>query len=152
MWHGRDIARWKRALKHVRFCPPEDHYVRDREIFEVAIEIPETESAFLELCASLGIDVKRIQPEDNVAQVGTSYKPDVWKTLKFPVPAFPDLAQPGHVNLAGAPVHVWIRGRYLEVLVAPAVGPDRADENDFLRAKLVDDLLSSRSDLRFRDS
>ena len=138
-------------MKHLRFCEAEPPQVNDRQIFEVLIEIPETLPAFLEFSSTLGIVVNRIQPEDNVARSGTSYKPDVWKTLKFPIPGFPDFAQPCNQIVAGVPVYVWIRSRYLEIIIAPGVGPTLLDENDYLRAKAVDDFLSSRSDIRFRE-
>jgi len=142
--------RWKKSLKHVRFCGAEDYRVHERQIFEVAFEIPETERAFLDFCASLGITVERLQAGDAVARVGTAYKPDVWKTLKFPIPAFPDLAQPKDTTVAGVAAHVWIRNRYMEIVIAPAADPFFVNEDDFRRAKVIDDLLASRSDLRFR--
>src|SRR5581483_4307131 len=78
-----DIPRWARSLNHVRFCHPADLMVLDREIFLVAIEIPETEKEFVELCDALGITVSRIEPGDAVAQAGVRYTPDEWKHLKF---------------------------------------------------------------------
>jgi hypothetical protein len=120
--------------------------VNDRQIFEVSIEIPGAKPAFLKLCDSLGVVVKHIEPGDNVAHAGTSYKPEVWKTLKFPIPRFPDLAQPCDQIVAGVPVYVWIREHHLEIIVAPAVGSTFLDEGDYLSAKAVDDLLS-RTDI-----
>jgi hypothetical protein len=139
------IARLARALKHVRFSPATGHHTNDRDVFEVSLEVPETKSAFLELCSSLGIVVNSIRPGDNVAQVGTSYKPDVWKTLKFPIPGFPDLAQPGEQTIAGVCVHAWVRGRSLDIVIPPGANPTFANKTDFLRPKAVDDLLSRRS-------
>jgi hypothetical protein len=157
IWPGKflrhdpsDIRRWARSLEHVRFCHPADHQTLDREIFEVAIRIPETQDAFLAFCASLGIAVNRIQPDDTVARTGVAYSPEVWKTLTFPITQFPDLAQPGEQALAGASVHVWIRGHFLEVVIAPAIGPFSVDEADYLRAKAIDGLLH-RPGLQFRE-
>jgi hypothetical protein len=146
----RDVRRWARSLKYIRFCHPADRQVYDREIFEVAIKIPESENAFLEFCAALGIHVARIQPADNVARAGTRYKPDEWELLKFPIPHFPDLAQPREQTLAGAAVHVWIRGGFLEIRIQPGVGPFSVDESDYQRAKAVDDWLHAR-ELQFRE-
>src|SRR5205823_6170179 len=95
MTHRSDVARWKRSLKHVRFCEAAPRQGEDREIFEIDIEIPEAEPAFLELLSSLGIELRRIQPEDTVARTGTSYTPQEWKKLTFPIPQFPQFAQPG---------------------------------------------------------
>jgi hypothetical protein len=122
----------------------------DREIFEVEIEIPETEAEFLEFAESLSIDVERIGPEDTVARVGTAYTPAEWKTLTFPIPQFPNLAQPAETTLAGIPVHVWVRAHHIQIVVAPTADPVRVNEDDFLRAKALDDLISSRPDLRVR--
>ena len=145
-----DVPRWARSLEHVRFCHPADHQVLDREIFEVAVAIPDTEPKFLTLCASLGIDVKRIQPEDTVARAGVRYTPEEWERLKFPIPAFPGLLQPGDQIFRGASAHVRIRGRFLEIVIKPGVGPYSLDESDYRRAKVVDGLLC-RPDLQFRD-
>jgi hypothetical protein len=145
-----DIPRWARSLKHVRFCHPADRMVLDREVFLVVLEIPETETAFLDFCSHHGIPVNRIEGHDQIAQKGVSYKPDVWKKLKFPIPQFPNLAQPGDQTLAGAPAHLWVRGRFLEIVIGPAVGPYSVDESDYKRAKAIDDLLSG-SDLNFSD-
>src|SRR5258706_15671813 len=91
-WQIKHLAR---TLKRVRLSEATGHHSNDRDVFEVVIEMPETKAAFLELCASLGIVVNSIQPGDHVAQAGIPYKPEVWKTLKFAIPQFPDLAQPG---------------------------------------------------------
>jgi hypothetical protein len=97
--------------------------VFDREVFEAAVRIPETEPAFLELCAALGITVDRIQEHDEVAQAGKTYPPEVWRNLKFPIAEFPSLAQPGDTIFAGVPVRIWVRNRCLEIIIGPAVGP-----------------------------
>ena len=75
MTHRSDIARWKECLKHVRFCEAAPRQGEDREIFEIDIEIPEAEPAFLELLSSLGIELRRIQPEDTVARAGNAFEP-----------------------------------------------------------------------------
>src|SRR6266550_8560039 len=113
MTHRSDVERWKRSLKHVRFCEAAPRQGEDREIFEIDIEIPEAERAFLELLSSLGIELRRIQPEDTVARAGTSYTPEEWKKLTFPIPQFPQFAQPGDTTVAEVPVHVWVRPQHL---------------------------------------
>jgi hypothetical protein len=144
MTHRSDIARWKQSLKHVRFCEAAPRQGEDREIFEIDIEIPEAEPAFLELLSSLGIELRRIQPEDTVARAGTSYTPQEWKKLTFPIPQFPHLAQPGVTTVAGIPAHFWVRPHHLQIVIAPAADPVWLDEDDFLRAKAIDDLISRR--------
>src|ERR1043166_8653433 len=116
MTHRSDIARWKGSLKHVRFCEAAPRQGEDREIFEIDIEIPETEPTFLELLSSLGIELRRIQPEDTVARAGTSYTPQEWKNLTFAFPQFPHFAQPGDTTVAGIPVHVWVRPKHLQIV------------------------------------
>ena len=149
--HSRsDIRRWARSLEHVRFCHPADLQVFDREIFEVAIAIPETEASFVEWCGELGIPARRIRTEDPVARAGLKYSPEEWKGLAFPIPLFPLLAQPGEQTLAGAKVHIWIRGRFLEIVIAPDVGLYSVDEADYERAKAVDAFLQ-RPGLQFRE-
>jgi hypothetical protein len=148
--HPEDVPSWARSLEHVRFCHPADHQLLDRELFEVAVRIPGTQGAFLELCASLGIHVNRIQPGDTVAQPGVAYDPETWKTLKFPIPGFVDLAQPGEQVLAGASVHIWIRNQCIELVIAPAIGPFSVDRADYLRAKAIDELLR-RPGVQFRE-
>jgi hypothetical protein len=128
-----DIPRWARSLTHVRFCHPADRYVLDRELFEVAVAIPEGQAEFLEFCASLGIRLKKIEAGD------------------VPVPAYPELAQPGEQILGGASAHVYIRGRFLELVIAPAIGAYSVDENDYLRAKALDELLR-RPGFQFRST
>src|SRR5436190_24356840 len=88
-----DVRRWARSLEHIRFCHPADTQVYDREVFEAAIAVPNTEAALVEFCAALGIVVRTIQPEDEVAQNGKKYTPAEWKNLKFPIPGFPNLMQ-----------------------------------------------------------
>jgi hypothetical protein len=124
--------------------------VFDREIFAAAIRVPDTQDAFLEICTSLGIEIKKIQPGEAVAQAGTKYSPEQWKKLKFRIPEFPDLAQPGEQVLAGAFVHMWLRACYLEFTIGPGIGPCSVDESDYLRAKALDELLL-RPGLQFRE-
>ncbi len=64
--------------------------------------------------------------------------------------AFPGFAQPKETTVAGVAAHVWIRNRYIEIVIAPSDDPFFVNEDDFRRAKAIDDLLARRSDLRFR--
>ena len=140
---------WQRNLKRFRYLKAADYRVQERETFEVTIELPESQPEFLQLCASLGIAVRRIGPEDHVAEPGKTYKPDVWRTLAFPLGRFPQFAQPGDTTIADVPVYVWIRDRYLQIIIAPHTDPTFLDDRDFQRAKTIDDLLAGRTDLRF---
>ena len=147
-----DVRRWARSLEHVRFCySTSPHNDLDRELFEAVLIVPKSESEFLEMCSDLGIAVKRIQRGDKVARLGMKYSPAEWKQLIFPIPMFPNLAQPGDVTLAGVQVNVSVRDRFLTILIAPAEASTAyVDERDYQQARTVDALLN-RPGLQFRN-
>lgn len=101
--HSPDQLRaWARRLAYFRFCRAYGGHSNDGDHLLVSLRV-ESLAALLRIMSVLDVPVKRLQQPSPGA---------------FAMPRFPELAQPGHVRIAGHPAHVWSYAERLTISVA----------------------------------
>ncbi|WP_214322584.1 hypothetical protein [Nonomuraea sediminis] len=135
--HPPDRLRaWARELGFFRFCRAYGGHANDGDHLLVSLRV-ETENDLLRTFSVLDVPVKRLLPGQPRPVPGVAYS-----RFPVPMPRFPEIGQPGYVEIAGQRAHLWSHGERLNVSVADAVDHYSVTDAAVASAKVIEALLA----------
>ncbi|MFI6318714.1 hypothetical protein ACIBG8_14390 [Nonomuraea sp. NPDC050556] len=131
------IRVWARELRYFRFCRAYGGHANDGDHLLAALRV-DTRGGLLEVMDTLGIPVVT---DVSSPVPGQAYTAAEYARFSLPIPGFPDIAQPGHVEIAGHRAHVWCHGELLRISVADTGDPYSVTDAAVAAARSIEPLL-----------
>jgi hypothetical protein len=132
---------WVRELAYFRFCRAYGGHSNDGDHLLVSLRV-QTETDLLSTMSALDVPVKRLRPGTPRPVPGVAYSAAEFSRFPAAMPRFPGIGQPGHVEIAGQPAHVWSHGDRLNISVADTVDHYSVTDAAVASAKSIEALLA----------
>lgn len=149
----QEVARWVQKLNYFYFVRAWGGHANDGDTFQAGILFTDR-TDLEEKLSKLGIVPGVIGPDDPQPIIGKSYPGTEFMKFKTPVRIFPDMEQPGHVNLAGQKAFVTVGNGTINFSVS-----GRADNNlyevseaDFLACMKIEKVFEHLNWQTFKDT
>ncbi|MEV0390262.1 hypothetical protein [Nonomuraea sp. NPDC050643] len=139
--HPPDRLRaWARELAYFRFCRAYGGHANDGDHLLVSLRAG-TRADLLRVLSALAVPVERLPAAHPRPVPGVAYSAAEFARFPAPMSRFPDIGQPGHVEIAGQRAHVWSHGERLSISVADVVDPYNVTGAAVAAAKSIEAML-----------
>ena len=101
------LAEWAPTLRFFRYCRAYGGHAGDGDSLRVVLRL-ESRSDVERLFAHLGIPLLILPPDEPQPVPGKPYPADEFLKFRSVVRRFPDIVQPGHVDVLGVSTFVWV--------------------------------------------
>lgn len=120
--HRAELCEWATRLQYFRFCRAVGGHANDGDALRVALRA-DTESALLTLFAAVDVVPVSVEPDAPTPRPGVAYGAGEYAKFPSRIGRFPQLGQPGHVEIDGAKAFVWVRDDRLTISLADPDDP-----------------------------
>ncbi|WP_345953961.1 hypothetical protein [Mucilaginibacter sp. PAMB04168] len=152
--HSKEtVAGWARQLQYFYFVRARGGHANDDDSFQASIFY--TDRVNLEdKLLKLGIVPGVIGPDDPQPVPGQAYTGTEFAKFKIPVYPFPDMEQPGFVNVAGQKVYLTINSTALNFSVSGTADNNfyEVSEADFEACLKIEEIFEQLMWLPFKDT
>ncbi|GAA3588544.1 hypothetical protein GCM10022419_083600 [Nonomuraea rosea] len=135
------LSAWARELAYFRFCRAYGGHANDGDHLLVSLRT-ETQTGLLRTLSALGVPVTRLPPGRPRPVPGVAYSAAEFAGFPAAMPRFPEIGQPGHVEIAGHRAHVWSHGDRLNISLADTVDHYNVTDAAVASAKSIEALLA----------
>ncbi len=145
--HSREeLARWAPTLRFFRYCRAVGgHSGSDADELRVALRV-ETRAELDRVLSALGTRATPLAPDEPEPEIGRSYTGYEWQAFRQRMRGFPDLEQPGHIDLAGTRAFAWVGAERLTLTVGDPDRPYEVTDRAVAAARWVEPLLGPVAD------
>jgi hypothetical protein len=113
----QQVTYWAVQLRYFYFIRAWGGHANDGDEFKAGIKYLDKVDLKNKL-SQIGITIGEITAEDEQPELGKSYYGSDFSKLKTSISHFPDLEQPGKVEIAGISVFMWITWQIIEISVS----------------------------------